>query len=313
MLTVKRAAGKAGRVCIASGMIFGLSVSAAAAIPSGATVLYNAGGFEDTSRFTLNNNIDGQDGGKWIEAAGTGNPLLVSGGTVINTGPNSSVTGNVLGANLGSGEAANWLVPDLDAPLPGKPVVVIEWEQYVESTGLTVENPVTGPFGPLFGVEAFNFPTRLAQVVIDATTGEIYATQADLPGFEGFLDVDTPLNPGSTPDARDAWHSFRMELDFSAAGNQLEGSEGQVKVYFNSTLIFTDDFAESQVPGSNALDSSAFTDAPFAAFQDPASPTLSANAFFDDYVVYAIPEPTSLAALGLTGLVLLARRGRRAA
>ncbi len=290
---------KVSRV-ILLGAAFGISVSAAAAPPPGATILYDAQGFENPP-FTLTD-LSGQDG--WFEAIGAPPATPIDSFAVVTASAPSSL-GQSVEVFRAADEAGNWFVPNLNAPLPGQDVVVIEWSQYVVSH-------TDVAYGPLFGVEAFNSTitnlTRLAGVFIDAADGAVFALDADNSGFIG---TNNPLNPASTPDARDAWHDFAMYLDFGAAGNQPDGSEGQVTIYMNGELIYTDDFAESLLLIAG-LDSTAFTDAPIAAFADPSFPDQEGTAYFDNYIVYVIPEPGSLALLGLGALALVARRRRSA-
>lgn len=294
MLTVKRAAGKAGRVCIASGMIFGLSVSAAAAIPSGATILYDAGGFENTSRFSpIDSTLTGQDSGAWSEAADPSTTATISDDVKIG---NQSV--EVFRA---ANEIGQWFPTVTGAPSTTQKTVVTEWSQYVEGTGST------SALGPFFGIEVNNATSggvsRLGALYVDAVDGALFSLTS--------VDGETTPTSGSFTSpgdfvTLDAWNDFKIELDF-------DDPDGQITIFANGTQVYTDDFAAKNFSGA---DLTGFTDAAIAtlfANDDAASKAQTGTAYFDDYVVYMIPEPTSLAALGLAGLVMLGRRGRRAA
>jgi len=300
MLTVKRAAGKAGRVCIASGMIFGLSVSAAAAIPPGATILYDAGGFENTSRFSpIDSTLTGQDSGAWSEAADPSTTATISDDVTI-----GSQSVEVFRADNEIGE---WFPTVTGAPSTTQKTVVTEWSQYVEASSST------DAFGPFFGIEVNNATSSgvnlLGALYVDAFDGSLWS----LTSFNG---TTTPTsgtfdNPGDFV-TLDAWNDFKIELDF-------DDPDGQITIFAKSstastfTQVYTDDFAAKNFIGA---DLTGFTDAAIKtlfANEDTASKAQEGTAYFDDYVVYMIPEPTSLAALGLAGLVMLGRRGRRAA
>jgi hypothetical protein len=182
-----------------------------------------------------------------------------------------------------------WFVPK---PFASPLQVNISWDMRV-----TQSPGPAGTFGPFFGVDSFGsagVSNRLGLTGVDARTGEILY----LDGANG-LQVTTIGSPTVT---FDVWHNFRMQLDYNGTGG------GTYSVFVDSTLRQT-------APFFNNTGSINFADAPIAgiaAAGDAISQAATGNAYFDNYVITAmpIPEPSTLAlvGIGLTGII--ARRWR---
>lgn len=181
-----------------------------------------------------------------------------------------------------------WAVPITGAPSLDTPLVCIEWDMLVEqATG-------SQPFGPFFGIEAYDDDAtsilRVGSLGVDAQTGDVLIT--DRPS--GLVETGASVSLG-------VWNSFRMVLDYST---------DTYYSFVNDVLIATEGF--------ESLGADQFTDADIAAIAaggDAASQAATGTAYFDNYLVFEtddfskIPEPISLSLVAF-GLGLVASRSR---
>jgi len=287
-----------GKCCL----ILCAGVLAFGPVASGA-VVYDSDGFEpanpDGTAYTAGNELEGQDtaDGPWKEAGDTMNA-----GAIVTTEPPGQVQSGLQSAEVqrdANGQGF-WGVEKLvDDVAPATPIK-IGWDMYVEDATDGAANPSEG-FGPFFGVEAndandsgTSFPLLIAQAGLDASTGE-------------FLYSDEELFVQTTGDtfSLEEWHDFEMTLDYDGSGS------GQYSVSVDGTQVLSREFIDDEQ--GNGIDD--FTAAPlstFAAFGDQVSQQRSGTAYYDNYAVRVVPEPSSL----LGGLVLgggaLLFRGRSA-
>ena len=262
-----------------------------AAIPPGATVLYDSGvngedGFDDTGRFTPGNDLPGEDGGLWqtFNVGGTGPTLLQS---TVRTG----ASGQALRfERLANGKHAHYVdfVTPVDAP-----AVVVEWDMYVVGTGAT---PL--PYGPFFGIEAKNDDggAVLGTLYVDATTGELFSTD-----YQTGQSTGSPIHPDN--DFIDQWRHFRMVLDFSTDTFSLY-------VDYATGATYTETFIDLGFQDVSSMDSADIV--AISGNNDPVSDAAAGLAYIDNYVVYTIPEPAALTALAAGALLVTARRRVRA-
>jgi hypothetical protein len=257
--------------------VFTVAAPARAQIP-----VYDSGGFEPL-RFAPGN-LNGQDPlGPWQQS-------LPTGGTSTATVQTATVQGGLQAVQLNRAANSNgyWGVTK---PVVAPQSVSISWDMNV--------TPSVGPqtFGPLFGVDSYNSPAggnanRLGLAGVDATTGEILY----LDPTQG-LQVTTIGSPTVT---FNAWHNFRMQLNFNGSGG------GNYSVFVDSILRQTAGFI-------NSTTSFNFNDAPIAglaAAGGAADLAATGTAFFDNYSITAVPEPSSiaLAGVGLAGLIYRRRQ-----
>lgn len=220
---------------------------------------------------------------EWRSSSGTSSTASVQGDVVLSG--NQAVQVDRSPNDLPGG--GRWAVPVEDWPTLD--FVNIEWDMRVEDAA----GP-SGSFGPFFGIEAYDAEEegdaetgRLGLFGVDANTGEILYSQAGT----GFLQA-----PGEVVNFGE-WYNYRMKLDYQAK---------EYTIFLNGSPLWTEPFE-----GGTSL--SDFTDADItaiAASADPVSQGLSGTAYFDNYLVYQIPEPSTalLLALAMLGVSWNQRR-----
>lgn len=272
-----------------------------AGLPAFGTIIYDSNGFE-LPRFsstatvatdpTVIGNLRNQDinsvgnpnGNQWRQF-GTANGNAVSTATV-----------QAAGGLSGQGVQLNRLLADNRwSPIYGftpnvvtSPIVDVSWSERVLQTA------GTNLYGPFFGVEV-NQDTgaglRAGALGVDAKTGEILIYDPVL-GLQP-TPADDLVNFGD-------WNDFRLSLNYATHTYSAYLNGGATPIA--TAIPFTD-------AGVTRLDE-AFLAGLFAA--DPSVPgnaNDTGTAFFDNYVVSSVPEPTSAVLLaGLGGLVLTRRR-----
>jgi hypothetical protein len=194
----------------------------------------------------------------------------------------------VIGPPGAAGGDTRWTV---FKPVPLPQTVTIRWDEFIPApTGVQLF------FGPYFAVEAYDFsgglsnPLLIGSAGIDSLNGTVLFQETGT----GFL---TPTGATAT---FDAWHNFRMVLNYNGTGG------GNYQVFFDNALVRTEGFVDPGIFN--------FTAAPIAALAFLVPVAGQTPAYFDNYsitVTSSVPEPASL---GLTavGLAALAcRRGGR--
>jgi hypothetical protein len=256
--------------------VMAVALGLLAAVPSARAVeVYNSGGFEPP-RFAPGA-LAGQDvTGVWLKDSGAGT-------AVVQTAVRQSGTQAVQftrPANV-NGDTRYGVSRPL-VPTGALQIVRVNFDMNVTQTTLP-----TVPFGPFFGVEgydAFNDdPKLIGSVGVDATTGDILYQD----GFDGFL-VETGVK---APFGQ--WNRYTLEIDYQS---------DEYRVIYNGTEIASSTFVDPGITG--------FTDAPLAALAATFESlgTASGTAYFDNYSIEIVPEPSALAVVGLGALGLLRRR-----
>jgi len=259
--------------------LFAAVVACAGPVAS-AAVVYDSTGFE-SPKFTAGANLAGQDviGGPWLKDPGTSTAVVstvnaFSGAQDIQVTRVAAPTGNT-----------RWAVTKPQAPATGFNVFDIDADVRVEQATFSGGTD----FGPAFGLEAYDAsttplaPKLIGSVTIDASTGDVLY-QATGSRF---------LTETGTVVSRGAYHHLKLEVDFTT---------GKYKAYVDDTLLHTEPFVDSGIV--------AFTDAPISTFAASSTSinTATGTAFFDNYTINVVPEPTGAA---LVGLVLAGLGGRR--
>ena len=248
----------------------------AAAPRAGADVVYDSNGFEPT-RF-IAGELSGQDvQGPWLKDTGTSTAIVQS--TVTNGGLQAV---QFTRAPLASGDTRYGVVKPL-TPTPPLQTLRISWDMNVLQT--QAPNVQFGPFFGVEGYDAFNDnPKLIGSLGVDATTGEVLI-QAQ--GSGEFI-APGPVVPFGQ------FNRFMLEIDYATDtyrafvnGAQVGDAEG---------------FVDPGIVG--------FTDAPISALAAEGGAGLLAPgvAYFDNYRIEIVPEPTSAAILGLASVGLLRRR-----
>jgi hypothetical protein len=269
-----------------------LALSASAAI-SQATVVYNSNGFESFT--TTPAALEGQDpvNGPWLKSG----PVAAT--AVIQTTTKIGTKAVQMNRPAGSFESdAYWGVQKLiaDVGFSSNNLVVIDWDMNVPQSSGPQSN------GPWFGVEAYDSNDNgalpalyVGAIGMDSKTGEVTYQQAT---SGVFLPV-----PSSTiaPLAFNQWHHFQLILDYGqdAYFAYVTPNGG------SPTLVAAQQFVDN---GYYPVDIDDFTDAPISGVDIQGTAAGAATAYFDNYVIQQVPEPTSLALLGIVGVGILARR-----
>jgi len=152
-----------------------------------------------------------------------------------------------------------------------------------------------GASGPAFGLDIFGDGggTNVASLVVDGTTGDIY----DSVGGTQFL-----LSDGSMgAPAVNTGSAVTFEIDATYAGGSVS-----LNYLVNGSSVDTESIASASF-----YDAAIFGGFGYAAGTDPSSQA----ADFSNYLVTetVVPEPGSLAAIGIGGLLFAFRRNRRRA
>lgn len=271
-----------------------LAALAAVSAHAGSFTLVDGEGF-DSADYSLGilegqfaSTFEGVGSAAWVQSPLGGTSTAVVQDSVVASGDQA------VEVNRASGSDDRWAVPITGAPSLDMPLVCIEWDMLVESSGSTQ------PFGPFFGMEAYDDDAtsilRVASLGVDATTGELLYTVRDDGVLPGFL-VPTP--GGETVNFGE-WNSFRIVLDYTTDTSFL---------FLNDVLILDTPFEQD---GADQ-----FTDADIAAIAaggDGASMAATGTAYFDNYLVFEtddfskIPEPASLAMVAAAVAAAGARR-----
>jgi hypothetical protein len=281
------------------------AVMAAAALFAGsfsaqsarATVIFDSQGFEAAAGYTVGSNVFNQP------SAGLAFGSL---GTNSTSGTTHS---QVAGSNAFAGSNAaqvNWTTADGFigySPFftsPGSNPVATDGPLVTVTTEFKWETPVgvpNGGDGPFMGIKAFGnngAGGAIGGLGVDSATGELVRFDP-INGFQTFTD-DATL-------AVNTYALLTLQLNFTAH-TYTETVSGPVSDTFsgsfpNSITSFYAAYMEGESTEGTGPNQTG----------DPTS----ATAFFDNYQINdaAVPEPGSLALLGLSGMALLGRRTRR--
>lgn len=256
--------------------VFALAVGLSIAGPSAMAVdAYNSGGFEPT-RF-IPGELAGQDvQGPWLKDSGAGTGVVQT--AVRQSGAQAVQLTRPANEN---GDTRYGVRREL-VPTGSLQLLRVSWDMNVTRS---VTPGVT--FGPFFGVEGYdefnNIPKLIGSLGVDASTGDILYQD----GFDGALietGVEAPFGQ---------WNRYLLEIDYNA---------DQYSVSFNGTRLATTGFVDDGIVG--------FTDAPLAALAATGDTIglATGTAYFDNYSIEIVPEPSALAMVGLASLGLLRRR-----
>jgi hypothetical protein len=262
-------------------------------------VLYDSGGFENTTRFsqTFTNGIEQTTGTLRDQDAAVKQWLYsVNPPSSANTLTSTSAFAQVVATSAGdpvSVGSQDIKVSRISADTRWAPVfsptvnatgsiVKISW-----SMDLATESDQSN-FGPFFGIEAYSGTSnRIGGAGIDASTGELLFYDNG-PSHLGLTPVTNTI-PGT------GWHTY--ELDFNYATQLYSVSlDGVVKV---TNSPFEND---SSLPAQTQ-----FQDAPITTLVDQPGGNTAGTAFFDNYVVSLVPEPGAIG-LFVIGVLTLKRR-----
>jgi len=272
---------KSGLVAAAVAMAVGAPVASAA-------LVYDSGGFE-APKFTAGSNLAGQDvlGGPWLKDPGTSTATI----STVNafTGTQDVQVTRVAGV---TGDT-RWSVTKPQAPSTGFNVFDVDADVRVEQASFSGLPPGNTDFGPAFGLEAYDAsttpltPKLIGSLTIDATTGDVLYQAA---GTGALTETGTVVSRG-------AYHHLKLRVDFNT---------GKYQAYVDSTLLRTEPFVDLGIV--------AFTDAPISTFAASATSlnTGTGTAYFDNYSINVVPEPTGIALIGLALAGLSGRRRRKA-
>ena len=266
---------------------------AAAAARTNAAIIYDSNGFDNPTRFNpafvntndplVIGNLRGQDSAvnTWKEAASMTGPT--SSTAVVQADPTAPSLPQDVRVDYRAVDA-RWsptfnIVPNVSSPL-----VTVDWNMKVPTA--VNSDPVNG-FGPLFGIESYGAldgSLRLGGLGVDATTGEIL--------YESAATGLTTTASDQTVDQ--GWHSYQLVFNY-ATQTYSAAVDGAV-------VASGIPFVSSQI--------SEFTDADISALGEPGGNNPTATAFFDDYKVStnAVPEPASMALIGMTILGIVTRK-----
>lgn len=288
-------------------VIAAASFVSAGVLNAAPVTFYDANGFES---FT-NGNLEGQTAGTpalTLAEAWAPNP---GGGLNTATVQATNGVGGTKGVHLNhpanSGayrvtpltdylaNAGTYATNPTDAPnpaFPGNRFLNIEFDMKVNSS-----NAGANQYGPLFGVEAYiarlstQGVKRIGGIYVDATDGA-----TNFPTATGF-GPNVGLN---------AYNSYHLIFDWATETYDIS-INGVVPAAFDN--IVWENPQGYDVYGYSQAD---FADADLMTSPFAADVTVSASADFDNYKVYwnAVPEPTSLGALGGLAMILVRRRAK---
>jgi hypothetical protein len=242
-------------------------------------VLYDSGGFDDSSRFVPGFSVIGQDDGAW----GGGSRGSTS---VVQTGTTAGGSSQALEVTREAYDVGRWFVTGdyTDVASKPKPVVEISWDMKVSDPDpLKDEDSSRGPF---FGIETWQSPwtndDRSAIAGIDAETGDLIAGGA----------VGEQVALGE-------WHSYKLSLDYRTDQFSLfvDGQQrGPAQNFLNSGI---DDFSSADIVTWSASDNNA-------------SLAAEGTAYYDNYKLTAVPTPSaSVAGMALFGFSAIGGLYRR--
>jgi hypothetical protein len=244
--------------------------------PATAATVFDSGGFEAPRYIT--GELSGQDTqGPWLKDAGTGIAVVQT--AVKQSGAQAVQFTRPAAA---TGDTRYGVLKPL-TPTGSLQILRVNWDMNV-----TQANVANVPFGPFLGVEgydAFNDdPKLIGSLGVDATTGDILYQDED--GFFAETGVLAPFGQ---------WNHYTLEMNYT---------NHQYTVYFNGAPLATSQFVD------NELGITAFTDAPLAALAATfeSISTATGTAYFDNYGIEIVPEPSTMAIIGFASLGLLRRR-----
>ena len=246
-----------------------------AAPRASAIVVYDSNGFE-APRF-IPGELAGQDvEGPWLRSGGTNSAIIQS--AVTQSG------GQAVQFTRTANSSDTWYGVNKEmTPTAPNQTVRISWDMNVTQTA-------GNEFGPFFGVDAYDgfggLPKRVGLLGVDASTGEVLILGAGPTDEEEVFIAPGQVVPFGQ------WNNYAVELDYATR---------TYRGYVNGVLVGGDDFIDEEdgIVG--------FTDAPIASLQAGAV-DVPGVAYFDNYTIEVVPEPTTVAIFGLASLGLLARR-----
>lgn len=261
-----------------------IAVATLVASQAFALPIYDSNGFS-SPRFTSNASLEGQDlpgGGPWMITANS-NPAAATVRPTVGVGGGQGVEVTTAPGKTDT----EWYVSKPILPVSPLDTVQVGWsESYVPTTtaGLT--------YGPFFGVEFFDAslgtPKQIGGFGVDSTTGDLLVLINDSNGVN--------YAPLMTPNiiAGNSFNDYGVSIDYT---------NKTYSVSLNGTVLETDPFVDPTA--------TAFTDAPIATrFVSYANEqTLNGGtAYFDNYSISVVPEPTMISAIAVFSLGLARRR-----
>jgi hypothetical protein len=187
-----------------------------------------------------------------------------------------------------------WAVIKPQAPATGFSVFDIDADVRVQQATFAGSPPTNTDFGPSFGLEAYGTPLNaltpsilIGSLTIDATTGDVLYQAA---GSGVLTETGTVVTRG-------AYHHLKVQVNFDTK---------QYLSFVDNTLVHTEPFVNNTA--------GAFSDAPIVTFAASATSVLTGTgtAYFDNYTINVIPEPTGFALAGVALAALSTRRRRQA-
>ncbi len=246
--------------------LFTISFGASSAQANSAVI--DSEGFENYSLGDLVGQSEVLTSTDWVTTGGSAGSATVQ-STIVKDGSNA------LEVFRGGNSADYWTVRTSSFSNPNR-YMFIDWDMRVTPTG------ATDAVGPFFGIETYDDTlgfNRHASLGVDATTGEVL--------YQGENEGD--LIAAGVSATEDAWHNYRIRLDFQ---------EETYQIFFDGTAVF----APGDEQGFINPAVSGFTDADIVAFAaDGEGPSqgLPGTAYFDNYVVREV----SAADLNVDGFV----------
>jgi hypothetical protein len=256
--------------------IFAVAMALLAAGRASAVPVFDSGGFE-APRY-IAGELSGQDTqGPWLKDAGTATAVVQS--TVTNGGTQAVQYTRPAAA---AGDTRYGVLKPL-TPTGSLQVLRVNWSMNVQQTQVP-----TVDFGPFFGVEgydAFNdVPKLIGSLGVDASTGDVLIQES---GSGAFIETGlvVPFNQ---------WNNYSLEMNYVTKTYQA---------YVNGAAVGDPEpFVD---PGITS-----FTAAPISTLAASGGAGLLApgTAYFDNYGIEIVPEPSTVAIIGLASLGLLRRR-----
>jgi hypothetical protein len=245
--------------------------------PAPAAQVFDSNGFE-APRY-IPGDLAGQDtAGPWLKDAGTATALVQS--TVKQSGAQA------VQLNRPASAAGDTRFGVLKPLTPTAPLTTlrVNWDMNV-----TQANTPNVDFGPFFGVEGYDSfgttpPKLIGSLGVDATTGEVLMQET---GSGFFIPTGAVVPFGQ-------WNHFTLEMNYVSRTYQA---------FVNGVASGTPEpFVDAGIVG--------FTDAPISTLAAQDGPGLLApgTAYYDNYNIEIVPEPSTVAIIGLASLGLLRRR-----